>query len=63
MRLCGIYGREDLPCGCIVKHYKGGKIITSGCKTHPPSVRLVCTVCNKEMSKRQLKKHRWTHAY
>jgi len=65
MKLKGIYGLEELECGCKIKHYRGGKTVTyknSKCNVHVAGVNFVCIVCEKSFSKIQLKEHRWSHA-
>lgn len=66
MKCCGIYGKEELKCGCIMKLYKGGKTIIEAEKCiedHQTYFYFKCTVCNKQMSERDLKDHRWVHSY
>lgn len=61
--MVGIYGLEVLECGCKIKHYAGGLTVRSGCKKHQSKVLYVCRSCGKSMMKKELKKHKWTHAY
>ncbi len=66
MKLCGIYGKEELKCGCIAKYYKGGKRIIDPLKClerHPSSIAFICIVCKMEMTKRDLQIHKWKHSY
>lgn len=62
MKAMGVYALEKMECGCQVKHYTGGTKVTTGCLLHPEKVEYVCGSCGKSMTKRALKKHRWSHA-
>jgi hypothetical protein len=68
MKLKGIYGLEELDCGCTVKHYIGGKTVREPsikCTENPQhkkSIKHVCSVCGLITNKIGLKSHKWKHA-
>ncbi len=71
MKYMGIHGREILACGCVVKHYFGGKTVTDGCERHKSKVEYICAKCgenfgkiakNGKNGKTKLKEHQWSHA-
>lgn len=64
MKPMGIYALETCCCGCQIKHYIGGKTITikhKKCDNHIAGVSYICRVCKKQMTKRELKDHKWSH--
>lgn len=59
----GIYSSESRECGCEIRRYSGGKIITIGCQNHHNITEYVCPICEKKHKNYQLLKEcRWTHA-
>ena len=58
----GICSLEEIDCGCKIRRYVGGRIITIGCNDHTNKIEYVCPVCKKKLSKKQLKECRWSHA-
>ncbi|MBI5697867.1 MAG: hypothetical protein HZC29_05155 [Thaumarchaeota archaeon] len=67
----GLYGLEDLNCGCSVKHYTGGLVKLQPdirCTNEPKhtviKIQWICPTCNKEFpTKKTLRKHKEVHAY
>jgi len=65
LKFRGICSHEDLKCGCIIKRYMGGKVVTeakNSCKKHYTKVEFICSKCNKSFAKKEFKKHQWEHA-
>jgi len=58
----GIYSLESRGCGCEIRRYTGGKVITIGCKDHSNNDEYVCPICGKRQTMKQLKECRWSHA-
>jgi len=59
----GIYSLESRECGCEIRRYSGGRVITIGCKDHRNITGYVCPICGKKYKKKPLlKKCRWSHA-
>lgn len=64
-KMMGVYYLEILDCKCEIKNYFGGKTIfikNKKCKQHENRVYFKCNKCGKEMLKKELKEHQWTHA-
>ena len=58
----GIYSLENKYCGCQIRRYAGGIVITIGCQVHSNRTEYICPVCKKKQSKKQLKECKWSHA-
>jgi len=59
----GIYSLEIKDCGCKIRRYSGGRVITIGCNAHSDRNEYICPICGKKQSKKQLKTCKWSHAY
>jgi hypothetical protein len=65
-RRMGIYVLSTKECGCLVKEYTGGKVVTEGCRLHPTTIHFVCsaTNCGARFSvEKVFQEHKWSHAY
>jgi len=58
----GIYSLENVHCGCQIRRYAGGRVVTIGCQVHSNQTEYICPVCGKKQSKKQLKECKWSHA-
>ena len=50
----GLYSLEEKNCGCKVKRYSGGKVVTIGCMKHETVLEYVCPICEKKHNKKDL---------
>lgn len=64
LKLKGIYGLENLNCGCTIKHYTGGKKVLEASQKctafikHRTVVWNQCGICGYRTSKKLLKEHK-----
>jgi len=63
LKSMGIYSTESKECGCELRRYAGGKVITTGCKVHSNVIEYVCPACGKKLKNLHLLKEcKWSHA-
>ena len=63
LKTFGIYSLENKYCGCQIRRYAGGRVITIGCQVHSNQIEFICPVCGgKKQSRKQLKECKWSHA-
>jgi len=61
--LKGIYDSQPQECGCEIRYYAGGMVVTYPCRDHEKTIKYICPSCGEEIpSKKDLKEHRWSHA-
>ena len=51
LKSMGLYSLELKDCGCKIKRFTGGKVVTIGCKNHQNSLEYVCPICEKTFTK------------
>ncbi len=58
-----IYSQKSELCGCKIRQYAGGKVITKSCEDHSDKIEYFCPICKKKyQTERELKICRWSHA-